>query len=45
MAFELKNKTYVQNVTMGTGFPKLCKISLKTDQVTVLHVHVLTNMT
>ena len=37
-AFGFKNETYVQNVTIGTGFPKLCKINLKTHQVTVLHV-------
>ena len=38
MAFEFKNKTYVQNVTMCTGFPKLLTINLKTDQVLILHV-------
>ena len=32
-AFRFKNKTYVQNMTIGTDFPKLCKINLKTDQV------------
>ena len=37
-AFGLKNETYVQNVTVGTGFPKLCKINLKIGQVAVLHV-------
>ena len=36
--FGFKNETYVKNVTAGTCFPKLCKINLKTDQVTVLHV-------
>ena len=34
-AFGFKNETYV---TIGTDFPKLCKINLKTSQVAVLHV-------
>ena len=33
-----KGETYVQYVTIGTDFLKLCKINLKTHQVTVLHV-------
>ena len=37
-AFRFKNETYVQNVTIGTNFPKLCRINLKIGQVAVLHV-------
>ena len=37
-AFRFKSETYVQYVTIGTDFPKLCKINLKTDQVVILHI-------
>ena len=37
-AYRFKNETFVQNVTVSTGFLKLCKINLKTSQVAELHV-------